>query len=97
MLFRSGQKKMTQDEMFAGIDKMNQHFAFIKPSETKAPSFSLYYTDVLGNLKEYGIPVNEEWMNNFILFPSGLYQGVRSCFMSETYRTSITGTFKFQV
>lgn len=71
--------------------------SFIKPSETKAPSFSLYYTDVLGNLKEYGIPVNEEWMNNFILFPSGLYQGVRSCFMSETYRTSITGTFKFQV
>ena len=30
-----GQRKMSQDEMFEGIEKMNQHFAFIKPKETE--------------------------------------------------------------
>jgi twinkle protein len=30
-----GQRKMSQNEMFEGIEKMNQHFAFIKPKETE--------------------------------------------------------------
>lgn len=71
--------------------------SFIKSTEEKTSNFSLYYTDVLGGLKEYIIPLNEDWENNFILFPCELQHGVRPCFVNDSYRTSITGTFKFQV
>ncbi len=71
--------------------------SFVKPTEEMTSNFSLYYTDVLGRPKEYIIPVNEDWENNFILFPCEMQHGVRPCFANDTYRTSITGTFKFQV
>jgi hypothetical protein len=71
--------------------------SFVKPTEDKTSNFSLYYTDVLGKLKEYIIPVNEHWENNFILFPCELQYGVRPCYVNDSYRTSITGTFKFEV
>lgn len=71
--------------------------SFIRPTEEKDSNFSLYYTDILGKLKEFTIPVNEDWNNNFILFPCELQHAVRPCFKNDTYRTSITGTFKFQV
>lgn len=71
--------------------------SFIKPTNSSTSDFSLFYTDVLGNMKQYIIPINEDWDNNFILFPSNLQQGTKSCFANDTYRTSITGSFKFQV
>lgn len=71
--------------------------SFIKPTEDKDSNFSLYYTDTLGGLKEYVIPVNQEWENNFILFPCAMQHSVRPCFSGQNYRTSVTGTFKFKV
>lgn len=70
---------------------------FLKPTSEKNSNFSLYYTDVLGGRKELTIPVNEEWENNFILFPCELQHSVMPCFTTDNYRTSVTGTFKFQI
>lgn len=71
--------------------------SFLRPTENKTSNFSLYYTDVLGKMKEYVIPVDQDWENNFILFPCEMQHSVRPCFANDTYRTSVTGTFKFQV
>lgn len=71
--------------------------SFVLPTEGDDSNFALYYTDVLGHIKEFIIPVNREWENNFILFPSGIQHSVRPCFGSDNYRTSVSGTFKFQV
>lgn len=70
---------------------------FVNPTQDKDSNFALYYTDALGRIKEFVIPVNQDWENNFILFPSAIQHSVKPCFASDNYRTSVSGTFKFQV
>jgi hypothetical protein len=71
--------------------------SFINPTTDKDSNFSLYYIDAVGRFQQYVIPVNREWENNFILFPSEIQHSVKPCFTEEHYRTSVSGTFKFKV
>lgn len=59
--------------------------------------FYLHYINAIGRPKMFMIPFDKEWTNNFILFPSDMQHSVEPCFAMHYYRTSVAGTFKFEV
>lgn len=64
---------------------------------TQPSKFYLHYTNSIGRQKMFMIPFDKEWENNFILFPSEMQHSVEPCFAMHYYRTSVAGTFRFEV
>ena len=66
--------------------------------DTSQPSkFYLHYSNSIGRHKMFMIPFDRDWENNFILFPSDMQHSVEPCFAMQYYRTSVAGTFRFEV
>lgn len=57
--------------------------------------FQFAYTNSLGDIQTYNIPVDKTWENTMMLFPSKLVHSVYPFFSSDDYRISVSGNFYF--
>jgi hypothetical protein len=58
--------------------------------------FAFLYSDSIGGINPFSIPVDKNMENNVILFPSNFYHMVYPFFSSDGYRISVSGNFKFK-
>jgi hypothetical protein len=69
-----------------------------KNSNANCPGhFILYYTNSLGRICMYTIPVDKNWNNKMIFFPSEFIHEVMPFYTSNDYRISVSGNFRLMV
>ena len=61
-----------------------------------AGMFAFLYSDSIGGINPYTIPIDKNMENNIILFPSNFYHMVYPFFSSDGYRISVSGNFKLK-
>ena len=61
-----------------------------------ASTFEFVYTNILGEIGTYCIPVEKGWEGRIIIFPARLLHQVYAFQTSDNYRISISGNFKHQ-
>ena len=59
--------------------------------------FQFLYSDTLGQLKTYNIPVDKTYNNTIVIFPCKLTHAVYPFSTSDKYRISVSGNFKLIV
>jgi hypothetical protein len=57
--------------------------------------FQFAYTNTLGDIQSYNVPVDKTWENTLMLFPSKLIHSVYPFFSSDDHRISVSGNFYF--
>ena len=62
----------------------------------KSGSFTMYYSNVLGNIETEDILLDKTFNNKMILFPSKIKHSVSPFYSSDLTRVSIAGNFYFQ-
>lgn len=62
-----------------------------------AGNFCFYYTNVLGEICHFNIPVDQTWENTMIVFPAKLNHAVYPFFNADGYRVSVSGNVLFSV
>jgi|TARA_B110000858_G_C17792021_1_gene470395 hypothetical protein len=68
-----------------------------KSKSPLAGHFCFYYTDALGNIREYDIPADESFENCMLLFPSHMKHSVHPFYSSDQHRVSVSGNIVFQI
>lgn len=67
-------------------------------SRTKcAGHFQFVYTNSLGRISTYEIPVDQTYENKMVIFPACMSHAVYPFYSSDDYRISISGNFIFDV
>jgi len=64
-----------------------------KSAKNVAGHFSFHYSDITGNICSHALPVDKEFENNIIMFPSKILHSVYPFYSSDEYRISIAGNF----
>lgn len=64
--------------------------------KNRSGSFSMYYTDCLGNIETEDILLDHSFNNKMILFPSKIKHSVQPFYSSNLTRISVAGNFYFQ-
>jgi len=67
------------------------------PKTNKSGSFTMYYTDILGNVKTEDILLDKTFNNKMILFPSKIKHSVAPFYSSNSTRVSVAGNFFFEI
>ena len=62
-----------------------------------AGKFSFLYSDTIGGIQAFEIPIDKSMENKIILFPSNFYHMVYPFFTSDEYRISVSGNFKLKI
>jgi hypothetical protein len=57
-------------------------------------TFNFHYTDILGNITHYSLPVDKTWEKKLIVFSSDLNHSVNPFYTSNEYRISVAGNFE---
>lgn len=73
------------------IEDENKVFPYINDSENVTANFCFHYTDILGNIERYAIPVDKKYENKLVFFPSSLRHIVYPFYTSDDYRISVSG------
>ncbi len=60
-------------------------------------NFEFQYTDILGQIRSYKIPCNNDMNNTILIFPSKMVHCVYPFFSTDKYRVSVSGNFKLKV
>lgn len=68
----------------------------IKSSRNLAGRFEFLFSNTLGKIKSYDIPVDKTFENTMILFPSLLPHAVYPFYGIDGYRISVSGNFFYQ-
>lgn len=56
-----------------------------------ASMFTFYYSDILGQVRSYPVPVDKSYEGIICLFPKGLGHSVNPFYTSDDYRISVSG------
>jgi len=75
-------------------DEMNN---FPDVNGNTAGKFNFHYTNSLGMVDTYPLPVDKTWENRLALFPARMLHSVNPFFTSDEYRISVSGNFEIQV
>lgn len=59
--------------------------------------FCFYYTNILGDICQYDLPIDKTWENTMVLFPAALCHSVHPFYTSDDYRISVSGNFVFNL
>jgi hypothetical protein len=62
-----------------------------------AGMFSFLFSNTIGKIQPFHIPIDKNMENNMIIFPSNFYHTVYPFYSSDGYRISVSGNFKFKV
>jgi hypothetical protein len=62
-----------------------------------AGDFEFCYTDSLGSINPFKIPVDKSMEGTMVMFPSGFIHQVYPFYTSDDYRISVSGNFQFDV
>ena len=65
----------------------------VESTFNSAGMFAFLYSDSIGGINPFSIPVDKNMENNVILFPSNFYHMVYPFFSSDGYRISVSGNF----
>lgn len=72
--------------------------SFGKNSNKNCPGhFEIHYSNTLGKICDFKIPVDKTMENHMLLFPSEMYHGVYPFYTSDDYRISVSGNFNFKI
>jgi hypothetical protein len=77
------------------VEKKNEHS--IKSNYPVSGSFEFVYSDILGKIKTFEIPVDKSFRNFGLIFPSELNHCVYPFFTSDDYRISVSGNISLMV
>ena len=78
----------------------NDELKYTPGSRSNAPSagtFAFSYTNSLGRINTFSIPVDKSMEGSLVLFSSKLLHTVYPFYTSDDYRISVSGNFKFDV
>jgi len=64
---------------------------FPKATLKCASMFVFYYTDILGQIRSYPVPVDNDYEGIICLFPKGLGHSVNPFYTSDEYRIAVSG------
>jgi hypothetical protein len=59
------------------------------------PSFNFHYTDALGRIRPWVIPVDRTFENKIIIFPGGMTHSVNPFYSSDDYRIVVSGNIDY--
>ena len=67
-------------------------------STSKNPGhFNFVYSNCIGNICTYSIPVDKTYNNTLCLFPAKMIHSVNPFYTSDNYRITVSGNFNFDV
>jgi hypothetical protein len=58
-----------------------------------AGHFSFHYSNINGNICSHALPIDKEFENHIIMFPSNVLHSVYPFYSSDAYRISVAGNF----
>ena len=78
-------------------DEMNMKNVINARGKEASSNFALVYSDILGEINNFNLPVDEDWEGKIILFPSRLQHMVYPFQTSDDYRISVSGNIYFKL
>ena len=78
-------------------DEMNMKNAINAKAKEVSSNFALVYSDILGEINNFNLPVDKDWEGKIILFPSRLQHMVYPFQTSDEYRISVSGNIYFKL
>ena len=77
-------------------DEMNMKNAINAKAKEVSSNFALVYSDILGEINNFNLPVDKDWEGKIILFPSRLQHMVYPFQTSDEYIISVSGNIYFK-
>lgn len=65
--------------------------------KNRSGMFEFVYTDCLGKIKSYGLPVDRSWEGKICVFPADLHHTVYPFYSSDGIRISIAGNYRLSM
>jgi hypothetical protein len=59
------------------------------------PSFNFHYTDALGRIRPWVIPVDSTFENKIVVFPGSMTHSVNPFYSSDGYRIAVSGNIDY--
>jgi len=72
-----------------------QHRESVGKPSTALHSFTFHYTDSLGRITPYDIPVDREWEGTLVLFPCEMMHSVTPFYSTDQERITISGNIEY--
>ena len=72
-------------------------FPDMKQNANKTACFEFHYTDSIGTLAQYTIPVDKSFEGKVVIFPAMMTHSVSPFYTSDDYRISVSGNYTFKV
>jgi len=77
---------------------IKDEIAFCSPTDREiqtTATFNFHYTDALGRIKTYTIPVDNTFENKMIVFPGNMTHSVNPFYTSDDYRVCVSGNIDY--
>lgn len=75
----------------------HDHIPNVELIKNRSGMFEFVYTDALGKIKSYGLPVDRSWEGKVCIFPAELHHVVYPFYSSDGVRISIAGNYRLSI